>query len=203
MGRDNATWLIPLSDSGPKQQRVLSLLRAELLGRLRRAFWNRGQIDEAFLEDAVQEALMRILDRLDQFEGRSQFLTWATAIAIRVAMSELRKRHWQEVSLDELVADTDFSPDWATEGEIGPALQWERKAILDTVHEVIQNELTAKQRTALIAELKGMPQEEIARHMRSNRNAVYKLTHDARKRLKYGLEAAGYAAADIHTTFTA
>ena len=47
-----------------------------------------------------------------------------------------------------------------------------------------------------------MPQDEIARHVGSNRNAVYKLTHDARKRLKQGLEAAGYTAEDIRTAFT-
>jgi RNA polymerase sigma-70 factor (ECF subfamily) len=46
-----------------------------------------------------------------------------------------------------------------------------------------------------------MPQDEIARQLGSNRNAIYKLTHDARKRLKRGLEAAGYAAADIQAAF--
>jgi RNA polymerase sigma-70 factor (ECF subfamily) len=69
------------------------------------------------------------------------------------------------------------------------------------MHRVIQNELTEKQKTALLAELKGMPQEEIVRHLGSNRNAVYKLTHDARKRLKQGLEAAGYGADDINSAF--
>ena len=62
---------------------------------------------------------------------------------------------------------------------------------------VIERELTEKQRTALLAELKGMPLEEIGRRLGSNRNAVYKLTHDARKRLKKHLEAAGYSAADL------
>jgi hypothetical protein len=54
--------------------------------------------------------------------------------------------------------------------------------------------LQDKQRLALTAELKGMPQDEIARQLGSNRNAVYKLTHDARCRLKAGLEAAGFGA---------
>ena len=46
-----------------------------------------------------------------------------------------------------------------------------------------------------------MPQDEIARHLGSNRNAIYKLTHDARKNLKKGLEAAGYTAEDVLATF--
>ena len=36
---------------------------------------------------------------------------------------------------------------------------------------------------------------------RSNRNALYKLTHDARKRLKRGLEMAGFTAEDIRAAF--
>jgi RNA polymerase sigma-70 factor (ECF subfamily) len=67
---------------------------------------------------------------------------------------------------------------------------------------LIQNGLTAKQRDALLAELRGMPQDEIARHLGSNRNALYKLTHDARNRLKRGLEAAGFTAEDISAAFT-
>jgi len=69
------------------------------------------------------------------------------------------------------------------------------------MQEVIDTRLTEKQRTALLAEMRGMPQEEIARHLGSNRNAVYKLTHDARKKLKRALEAAGYGADDVHAAF--
>lgn len=66
---------------------------------------------------------------------------------------------------------------------------------------LIHNNLTEKQRSALLAELKEMPQDEIAKHLGSNRNAIYKLTHDARKRLKKGLETVGYKMADIQKIF--
>ena len=69
------------------------------------------------------------------------------------------------------------------------------------MHEVIRNGLTTKQREALLAALRGMPLDEIARHLGINRNALYKLTHDARKRLKRGLEAAGFTAEDIGAAF--
>ena len=55
----------------------------------------------------------------------------------------------------------------------------ERRALVGTMYEAIRHELTGRQRIALLAELKGMPQSEIARQLGSNRNAVYKLTHDA------------------------
>lgn len=201
MCRNDETWLTRLSSGGPDQEAALSDLRDTLLRGLRRTFSSRAFADDSFLEDAVQDSLVRILDRLQQFEGRSRFLTWATSIAIRVAMSELRRRHWKDVSLDELMADSDFTPGTAIDDDSGPDTKLEQKAILDKMHAVIQSELTARQRTALLAELKGMPQDEIARHLGSNRNAVYKLTHDARKRLLLALEAAGYEAADIHTAF--
>ena len=56
---------------------------------------------------------------------------------------------------------------------------------------------------ALVHQLRaeGRGIREIARHLGSNRNAVYKLTHDARKRLKRGLEAAGFTAEDIGAAF--
>jgi RNA polymerase sigma-70 factor, ECF subfamily len=202
MDRDNETWLTHLSSAGPDQQAALSDLRAALLRGLRRALSHRAGADDGFLEDVVQDALVRILERLPQFEGRSRFLTWAMAVAVRVAMSELRRRRWKDLSLDGVVADANLTPVRVVDDGPGPHAQSEREAILAAMHEVIRNGLTAKQREALLAELRGMPQDEIARHLGSNRNALYKLTHDARKRLRRGLEAAGFTAEDIGTAFS-
>jgi RNA polymerase sigma-70 factor (ECF subfamily) len=201
MDRDNETWLTHLDGTGPDQQAALSDLREALLGGLRRALSHRAGAGDAFLEDVVQDSLLRILERLPQFEGRSRFLTWAMSIAIHLAMSELRRQRWKDVSLDDVIAGADLSPGRAIDDDPGPGARWERDAIIDAMHEVIRNGLTAKQREALIAELRGMPQDEIARHLGSNRNAVYKLTHDARKRLKRGLETAGFGAEDIRAAF--
>jgi RNA polymerase sigma-70 factor (ECF subfamily) len=201
MDRDNETWLAHLGGAGPDQQAALSDLREALLRGLRRALPHRAGVGDEFLEDVVQDALVRILERLPQFEGRSRFVTWAMSVAIRVAMSELRRRRWKDVSLDEVVAGGDLTPGRAIVHEPGQDAQLEREAILAAMHEMIRNGLTAKQREALLAELRGMPLDEIARHLGSNRNALYKLTHDARKRLKRGLEMAGYTAEDIRAAF--
>jgi RNA polymerase sigma-70 factor, ECF subfamily len=201
MDRDNETWLAHLGSTGPDQQAALSDLRDALLGGLRRALSHRASAGAEFLEDVVQDALMRILERLPQFEGRSRFLTWAMSVAIRVAMSEFRRLRWKDVSLDDVIADADFTRGQPVDDEPAPDVQWEREAILGAMHEVIRNDLTEKQRAALLAELGGMPQDEIARHLGSNRNALYKLTHDARKRLKRGLEAAGFTAEDIGAAY--
>jgi len=201
MSRDNETWVADLRQDGPARDSALSELRDSLMRNLKKALSNRSRVDDSFLEDAVQDSLVRILDQVDQFAGRSRFLTWATTICIRVAMTELRRRRWRDVSLDEVMRDSDFQPERAVDEHLEPDEDVQRKAILESMHKVISIELTEKQRTALLAEMKGMPQEEIARHLGSNRNAVYKLTHDARKKLKHGLENAGYGAEEIHTAF--
>lgn len=198
MAQAGESWPARLAGDGPEQTAALAELRDALMRGLRKALAGRSGVDDAFLEDTVQDSLVRILDRLDQFEGRSRFLTWATSIVIRTAMTELRRRRWKDVSLDGAVL-LDFAPRTTAAERVGAKL--ERRAILDKLHELIQNELSDKQRRALVAELQGMPQEEIARHLGSNRNAVYKLTHDARKRLKRALEAAGYEAADVYAAF--
>ncbi len=199
LGRSNEEWLAQLRGNRSVQQAAISDLRDALLRGLRMALPLEGE--GSYLEDSVQDSILLILDRLQQFQGRSRFLTWATSIAIRVAVNKRRRHRWQDVSFEEVIDDAGFTPDASIDRDLGPETQTARMAILSKMHGVIQSELTSKQRDALLAELKGMPQEEIARHLGSNRNAVYKLTHDARKRLKRGLEAAGYQAEDLQSAF--
>ncbi|MBD3673111.1 MAG: sigma-70 family RNA polymerase sigma factor [Planctomycetaceae bacterium] len=197
MSRDNDSWVAELQS---KQESALTDLRAALLRNLRKALSNRFGDDDSFLEDTVQDAILRILERIDQFEGRSKFLTWATTIAIHLAMKELRRSRWKDVSLDDVVSHAGLLPRKVIDPQAPPDTQIERQSLLLEMDRVIQEDLTHKQRIALLAELKGMPQQEIAHHLGSNRNAVYKLTHDARKKLKAGLEAAGYTTADLTAT---
>src|SRR5882724_7176444 len=53
-------------------------------------------------EDAAQECFLNAFVHLKNFDGRSQFATWLTRIAINAAVMKLRKnRRAQEVALDE------------------------------------------------------------------------------------------------------
>ena len=123
MKRNNETWLIHLRSKGADQQEALSDLRDALIRSLRGALWNDSLIDDAFLEDTVQDTIIRILERLNQFEGRSRFLTWATSIVIRVAMSELRRHRWKNVSLEEVIADANLAPARVIEAGSEPSIQ--------------------------------------------------------------------------------
>ncbi|MEZ5356868.1 MAG: sigma-70 family RNA polymerase sigma factor [Bryobacteraceae bacterium] len=202
MQRSNSEWLAHLTGEDDLRHAALRDLREALLRGLRAALAGSAHACGAFLEDAVQDSLLRVMDRLHQFEGRSRFVTWATSVAIRVALTELRRRRWKDVSLEDVVAGSDFKPERAVDGDRNPENALRRAQLLDTMQAVIYRGLTARQRTALLAELRGMPQEEIAIRLGVTRNAIYKLTHDARKRLKRGLEEAGYQAADVFTALT-
>ena len=69
--------------------------------------------------------------------------------------------------------------------------------------DLIDDELTERQRTAMLAMVQGnMPISEIAHKMETNPNALYKLLHDARKRLQEKLEEkAGLSAQEIMVLF--
>ena len=179
-----------------QQPEALEQLRALLLRGLRRAFASKAG-DDAFLEDIAQDALVRILDRLDQFEGRSQFTTWAMAVAVRLATSQLRRKHTQDISLDGLTGSNSLKIEFADDSAEKPSAGIERTSLLGKLQELIDECLTDRQRWAIQALLNGVPIEEIARRTDSNPNAVYKLVHDARTRLKQGFEQAGYTADDL------
>lgn len=48
--------------------------------------------NDADAADATQEALITITRKLDRFDGRSRFSTWAYRVAVRAALDELRRR---------------------------------------------------------------------------------------------------------------
>ena len=194
-GRD---WPRELRAGGPTTDAALADLRGVLLRGLRRALSGRAGADDALIEDLAQEATLRVLGRLDGYRGESRFTTWAVTVAVRVALTELRRPRWRDVSLDRLAAEDRRDPPSTAPG---PPREAERREILDLLRRTLEGGLTERQRTALVGELRGMPQEEIARQLGIGRNALYKLGHDARKRLKERLVAAGVTDEDVRAAF--
>jgi len=201
--RTNEEWLAALR--GPEQAEALADLRALLVRGLRYALASRSDVDNQNREDFAQDALLKILNALDTFRGESRFTTWAQKIAVNVAFTELRRRRWQDTSLEAITEDMslDFVPDMLIDRTAGPDQQAVQSDFLETLRHLIATELSEKQRQALIAiRIKGMPLEEVARRMGTNRNALYKLLHDARQRLKKKMEEEGLSAQDVLDAFS-
>lgn len=205
--RINEIWLIDLRSGGQVQAAALADLREIILKGLPYALNGHLSSDhpdfESLLDEVAQDTLMRVLDRLDTFEGRSQFTTWVHKIAIRLAFSELRRRRWKDVSLDA-VMENESAPTVPepVDPQVTPETQVERNDLMERINQVLQEELTEKQRLALQAvAMHEIPMEEVARKMGMQRNALYKLLHDARKRLKQRMEEMGLTPESMMAAF--
>ena len=200
--RTNEEWLRDLRRS--TRSEAIGDLRAALVRGLRFAMMDRYGVTQADIEDFVQDALVKILDNLDTFEGRSKFLTWTQKIAVREGLSELRRQRWENITLDDLLGEDEEAlvPGWLAGDSIHPERRSTQQETLDLVKHLIEHELTAKQRRALVAvAIKNMPVSEVARRMDTNRNALYKVIHDARMRLKRQLEVRGLDVDDVLKVF--
>lgn len=202
--RSNEEWIAALQrKDGVAQSDAL----AELRQRLRRSIYFYLSQDRSDLrglsaqelsqmaEDLAQDATLRVMDNLANFRGESRFTTWATKVAIRLAISDLRRARYKDFSLDELTADGDLLP---ISTRLGPAASptpeklAERDDVLEKIELALKEALTERQYQALVAvALNGIPMDVLAQRMGSNRNALYKLIHDARRKLKTHLEAEG------------
>ena len=202
--RSNEEWIAALRQKGdPAQNDAL----ADLRQRLQRSIYFYLSQDRSDLrglatqelaqmaEDLAQDATLRVIDNLGNFRGESRFTTWATKIAIRLAISDLRRSRYKDFSLDELTADGDLLPvstRIAVSASPTPEKVAERDDVLEKIETALKEALTERQYQALVAvALKEIPMDVLAERMGTNRNALYKLIHDARRKLKTSLESQG------------
>lgn len=210
--RTNQEWLEELASQGQAQNAAIADLRAFLL---RAAFYslyrsrsNLANLErtsiEQLAEDTAQEALLAILKHLDQFRSESKFTTWAYKFAINFALVAARRERWKQVSLDELLDSalpSALEDDHAAADPHRAAMQNEAWTV---IRDIMDRELTDRQRQALEAIVfEDVPLDQVAEHWDSNRNATYKLLHDARRKLKAGLETRGYKLQDLLELFSA
>jgi RNA polymerase sigma-70 factor, ECF subfamily len=212
--RTNQDWLHDLNASGSLQEAAIADLR-DLLLRAALFFFSRNLSDLGGLsrdetlsraEDCAQDALLAVMDHLQDFRGDSKFTTWVYKFAINISLMSARRERWKGVSLDELVAAGEQSylatlmpnmPDGAAPEQ--SRMQAEMRGI---IRDVIEHELTDKQRRVLLMMVfNDVPLDEVVLQLDSNRNAVYKLLHDARRKLKSGLQAHGFEVGDALTLF--
>lgn len=206
--RTNEGWLADLRANGEIRSLALEDLRAIIQKGLPYALSRWLSSDQpqfnALVDEVTQETLLRVLDQLDTFEGRSQFTTWVHKIAVRIALTELRRKRWRDSSLDELTENEDAPPPpgLLADSQAGPETSAERADMLVRVRRIIDEELTDRQREALILlGVKDMPMEDAARKLKTNRNALYKLLHDARLRLKKRLAQEDLNAQEVLAAF--
>jgi RNA polymerase sigma-70 factor, ECF subfamily len=199
---ESREWLRSLRAHGREYHEAVARLHALLLraarfecARRRPALPHlRGNDLDDIAHQAADDALVSILARLDTFRGASRFTTWAYKFALLEAAVKLRRRSWQgrEVPLDP-ESWTLFSGEGTEPDESA-----EQSELLETLQQAIAEVLTPHQRRVLVAlALNGVPIDVLAERLNTNRNALYKTLHDARRKLRGHLEELGLSLASL------
>lgn len=193
--RTDDEWLAELSSTGAAREAAVAALR-DLMARAAGQHVNRvpdaarlGAVRRAeIIETAADDATMSVLARLGRFEGRSKFTTWAYKFGILHAGVELRRAVWRD---RDVPLHGDFEP--RDRSHTSPEAQAEGHDLARAVRAGLVEALTTHQRhiaTALLID--EIPIDVLAERLGTNRSALYKTLHDARKRLRSHLTAAGY-----------
>jgi RNA polymerase sigma-70 factor (ECF subfamily) len=195
---ESRAWLRDLRATGPVRNEAIARLHALLLRATRFEVARRrptlphlrgNDLDDIALQ-AADDALMSVLARLDDFRGASRFSTWVYKFGLLEAAVKLRRRAWQgrEVPLEP--------ESWSlfSTAEREPAEEAEQSELLATLQRAIEEVLTPHQRRVLVAlALNGVPIDVLAERLDTNRGALYKTLHDARRKLRRRLEDSGLA----------
>src|SRR5699024_3275599 len=190
----DAEWVPRLCAAGPVRDDAGARLHALLLRAACHQLARRPQGDrlgyavrEEIAHSAADEAVVSVLGRLDSFEGRSRFTTWAFKFGILHAGVEAKRTLWngREVDLDGIAEP-------AASAAHGVDSRGEARDPARAVGEAIATVLTAHQRTIATALLiDQVPIAVLAARLGTTRGALYKTLHEARRRLRAALADQG------------
>jgi RNA polymerase sigma-70 factor (ECF subfamily) len=144
---------------------------------------------EDLAQQAADDALVNILDKLDEFRGVSRFTTWAYKFVVFEVSGKVARHAWrrqppsrQELAFEQL-------PDALAPR---PGDRLEQREQLEALSAAI-GELAERQRAVFVAiALNDVPLDVLAIELGSSRNAIYKNLFDARRRLRAAMAAAGH-----------
>jgi RNA polymerase sigma-70 factor (ECF subfamily) len=190
-------WVGSLRADGVERDDALAdlhdlLLRAARfeIGRRRAALAHvRGEELEDLAVQSADDAMVAVLAKLDSFRGASRFTTWAYKFALLEAGVKLRRRAWQG---REVVLEPESWPSFEDEGA-SVERSHEATELLGALQRAVDGILTPHQRDVFTAlALNEVPIDVLSERMGTTRGALYKTLHDARRKLREELTAAGY-----------
>jgi RNA polymerase sigma-70 factor (ECF subfamily) len=139
---------------------------------------------------AADDAMLAILAKLAGFRGESRFMTWAYRFVILEVSGKLGRHYWRNplVTLD--AGQWERLPDRLG---INPEQHAETASILAEVRRVVEDELTVHQRRVFVAIIvDGIPLDALAAKLDLQRNAIYKVIFDARRKIRRALVVKGH-----------
>jgi RNA polymerase sigma-70 factor, ECF subfamily len=195
--RESEHWIEQLRPGHPRRDRTVATLHAVLLRVAFQELSRRrtqlrsisGPEFDDLAQQAADDALVNVLDRLDDFRGLSRFTTWAYKFVMFEVSAKVARHAWrrQPPSRQELVFER--LPDSLAPG---PGDRLEQQEQLEALAVAI-GELTERQREVFVAiALNDVPIDVLAIRLGTNRNAIYKNLFDARRSLRASMAAAGH-----------
>jgi RNA polymerase sigma-70 factor, ECF subfamily len=198
----SASWVEQLHRDHPLHEQAVAslhdLLRRAAQHELRRREGRPGSFAGPERDDVAHQcaddALMKILARIDDFRGLSRFTTWAYTFVIFEVSTKLARHAWRHHPPSAAELTWDHLPDTHAPA---PGEQAERREQLAALARAIEDDLTPRQREVFVAiALNDVPIDVLALQLDTNRNAIYKNLFDARRKLRAGLAAAGHPLGD-------
>jgi RNA polymerase sigma-70 factor (ECF subfamily) len=199
---ESAGWVRARPGPAPRREAALARLH-ELLVRIARGeAARRGprlaitgpELDDLAFQ-AAADALVAITGKLGQFRGESRFTTWAYKFVIFEVSAKIGRHFWRHPAVRLDAEDWDRLP--ARFGA-DPAHQAEWGDLFAALRRAVDTELTSRQREVFVAiVLNDVPLDTLVMHLGSNRNAIYQVLFDARRKLRAALAANGYLPGDL------
>jgi len=153
------------------------------------------EISGAELDDlcgqAADDAVLAVTRKLDGYRGASRFTTWAYGFAVFEVSVQLRRHRWRGGVIP--TADDDTTWERLASGGTTAQTRIESAELLRALRRAVAEELSPRQRQVFVAvALNDVEIDVIAGQLQSTRGAVYKVLHDARRKLRLRLEREGH-----------
>lgn len=195
---ESLEWIRGLQAEGDERTRAQERLHELLLRAARREAQRQrhlGPVEGLELDDicnqAADDALMAVTRKLDSYRGASRFTTWAYKFAVFEMSVKLRRHAWRGRTIP--TADDDHAWDGLVQGTEEADSRLVVVGLVRALREAVAEELTSRQREVFVAVvLNDVPIDVLAERLGSTRGAVYKILHDARRKLRRRLEREGY-----------
>jgi RNA polymerase sigma-70 factor, ECF subfamily len=196
---ESRAWIEGLRATGAERSLALERLHDLLLraahreARRRRHLYPEvvGTELDDICRQAADDAVVAVTSKLDGYRGASRFTTWAYAFAVFEVSVKLRRHAWPGGTIP--TADDDATWDrLAASGSTAQA-HVESAELLRALRRAVMEELSSRQREVFVAvALNDVEIDVVAGQLRSTRGAVYKVLHDARRKLRRRLEREGH-----------
>jgi RNA polymerase sigma-70 factor (ECF subfamily) len=195
---ESQMWVGALSHASSAERYAAEARLHEMLLRIARSELHRRnaslRISGRELDDlayqAAADAMMAITRKLSTFRGESRFATWAYKFVILEVSAKIGRNFWRERGVSFDAEDWDRLPD---PFGLHPAGEAEGRDLAAALCSAVEEELTERQRRVFVAlVLNGVPLDALIIELDTNRNAIYKMMFDTRRKLRAALVAKGY-----------